>query len=237
MNSQEQRLCPAEVETAAVPQGPYKPISLYKFGSPEGVVRHIQRPFLKFFRSASPVLDMGCGRGVFLELLESAGIEGVGIDHSDEAVTFCRNKGFQVHRADARNYLARSEQTFGGIFCSHVIEHLGYDDALELIRLCHKALRPGGVLLLVTPNSLDISIMAETFWLDPTHVRPYPTKLLQSMAESCGFRVLLERHFVGDWHLIGRRHLFGYLLRRLVLGRYFGKPNALLLAEKDENSR
>lgn len=216
---------------------PKRPVSLYEFGGSEKVVRHIQRPFVKFFQNASPVLDIGCGRGIFLELLTSAGVDAVGLDHSDEALAFCRRKGFEVYQADARSYLAQNEHQFGGIFCSHVIEHFAYEDALELIQLCHAALRPGGVLLLVTPNPLDLAVITEIFWLDPTHVRPYPTQLLKSMLASSGFRVTLERRFLGDWHLIGKRHLAGYLVRRLLLGRYYGKPNALVLAKKDVDSR
>ena len=235
MTIQEQRLF-SDVAASQKASTPTKPISLYQFGSSEAVVRRIQLPFVKFFRNASPVLDIGCGRGVFLDILAQAGIEGVGLDHSDEAVAFCRSKGFQVHQQDANSYLAVSEARFGGIFCSHVIEHFNYEDALQLIKLCSAALRPGGVLLLVTPNPRDLAVMSEIFWLDPTHVRPYPTQLLRSMVESCGLRVNIDRCFVGDWHLIGRRRLLGYLVRKLVLGRYYGKPNALVLARKDGDS-
>jgi 2-polyprenyl-3-methyl-5-hydroxy-6-metoxy-1,4-benzoquinol methylase len=237
MTIQEQRLVCGEVAERTGPApARSKPISLYEFGSHEKVVRRIQRPFAKYFQNASPVLDIGCGRGIFLEILTGAGISVVGLDHSDEAVGYCQRKGFEVHQEDARSYLARTKQQFGGIFCSHVIEHLAYDDAMDLIALCHAALRPGGVLLLVTPNPLDIAVISEIFWLDPTHVRPYPTELLKSMVENAGMRVALTRHFLGDWHLIGRRHLVGYCLRKLLLGRYYGKPNALVLARKNGNS-
>jgi 2-polyprenyl-3-methyl-5-hydroxy-6-metoxy-1,4-benzoquinol methylase len=213
-----------------------KPISLYEFGSDENVVRRIQRPFVEFFRGAAPVLDIGCGRGIFLQLLSDAGIDAIGLDHSDEAVALCQQKGFQVQREDARIYLGRNPGRFGGIFCSHVVEHMGYDDALAFLQLCSDALRNDGVIVLVTPNPQDLAIISEIFWLDPTHVRPYPALLLKSMLASAGFRVGLHRHFLGDWRLIGRRNLPGYLLRRMLLGRYYGKPNTLVLARKNGNA-
>jgi SAM-dependent methyltransferase len=208
-------------------------ISLYEFGGSEDTIRRIQKPFVELFRNSSPVLDIGCGRGIFLELLSDSGIEAFGIDHSEEALAACRQKGFSVRREDAKSYLSAETGHFGGIFCSHVIEHMGYEDAVAFVDLCHRALRPGGLLLIVTPNPEDICIMSDIFWLDPTHVRPYPKLLLQAMMESAGFRVRLTRQFLGSWRLVGsRRNLPGFLLRRLLLGRHFGRPNTLVLAEK-----
>jgi 2-polyprenyl-3-methyl-5-hydroxy-6-metoxy-1,4-benzoquinol methylase len=210
-----------------------KTISLYEFGSSEDTIRRIQKPLVKFFHDCAPVLDIGCGRGVFLELLSAAGIQGLGIDHSEEALAACQQKGLSVRREGAETYLKQNLGSFGGIFCSHVIEHMGYNDALEFLALCGAALRPGGVLLLVTPNPDDLIIMSEIFWLDPTHVRPYPKLLLESMLKSLGFEIQLAKQFLGSWRLIGRRRFPGYLFRRMLLGRHYGKPNTLILARKN----
>jgi len=110
-------------------------LSLYAFGGSEGTVRRIQKPFVEFFRNSAPILDIGCGRGIFLQLLAEAQIEAIGIDHSEEALAACREKGFQVCGEDARTYLSAKSESFGGIFCSHVIEHMGYEDALAFLRL------------------------------------------------------------------------------------------------------
>jgi hypothetical protein len=109
---------------------------------------------------------------------------------------------------------------------------MGYDDAMAFLELCHEALRLDGKLLVVTPNPEDLAIIAEIFWLDPTHVRPYPKKLLLSMMDAVGLQVVLDRQFLGSWRMVGRRHLPGYLFRRMLLGRYFGRPNTLVLAKK-----
>jgi len=209
-----------------------KPISLYEFGGTEAVVRQIQTRFVEFFRKGGPVLDVGCGRGTFLQLLKEAGIEGRGIDHSEESLAACRQKGLAVERDNVHDYLQDRAGQFGGIFCSHVIEHMGYDDANQFLDLCHRALRPGGVLVLVTPNPEDLSIISEIFWLDPTHVRPYPKLLLQAMLQAHGFKVIAARQFLGSWRMIGRRNIPMYLLRRLLLGRYYGKPNTMVAAVK-----
>lgn len=206
--------------------------SLYEFGSPEAVVRNVQRRFVRYFNGAGPVLDIGCGRGIFLQLLAEAGKQSIGIDWSDESLDFCRQKGFQVEKNDALTFLRSTGQRFGGIFCSHVIEHLSYDDATEMLQLCFRTLSPAGVLLIVTPNPEDLAIISEIFWLDPTHVRPYPALQLRSMLQSAGFEVAEFRQFLGDWRMIGRRRLPGYLWRRFILGRHYGKPNTMVVAKK-----
>ncbi|MGA7924721.1 MAG: class I SAM-dependent methyltransferase [Candidatus Sulfotelmatobacter sp.] len=164
-------------------------ISLFEFGSNEATVRHIQKPFVELFRNSAPILDIGCGRGIFLQLLAEAQIEAFGIDHSEEALAVCREKRFNVRREDARTYLGAESKSFGGIFCSHVIEHMGYEDALAFLGLCYRALRPGGRLLLITPNPEDITGMSAIFWLDPAHVRPYPKLLLKAMPQTAGFQI------------------------------------------------
>jgi SAM-dependent methyltransferase len=196
-----------------------KPISLYEFGVTEDLVRRIQRRFVEHFRGCGPVLDIGCGRGVFVELLTAAGIKAMGLDHSQEAITACEAKGLTVYEGDASQYLQSNPGQFGGIFCSHVIEHMDYATAIAFLERCHAALRPGGKLL-------------EVFWPDPTHVRPYPRKLLRTMLDAVGFQILVDEQYLGSWKMVGRRHLPAYLFRRLLLGRYFGRPNTMMLAKK-----
>ncbi len=213
-----------------------KSISLYEFGGSEHVVRKFHKRLIRFFQNSGPVLDIGCGRGIFLGLLAEAGIAGVGVDHSEESLDFCRTKGFNVFHEDARTFLERNRKHFGGIFCSHVIEHMGYEDAMAFLDLCYNALLPGGSLVMLTPNPEDLTIMGDIFWLDPTHVRPYPRLLLTRMLEATGFQVTVANPMLGHWRMIGPRNMASYFFKRLVLGRFYGKPNLLMVAKTPTTS-
>lgn len=213
-----------------------KAISLYEFGGSETFLRQFQSRFVDLFRGFSPVLDIGCGRGIFLELIQAAGMEVVGVDHAQESMEFCRSKGLSAYCEDARGFLRRNRGQFGGIFCSHVIEHMGYEDAMNFLELCGDALRTGGRLVLLTPNPEDLAVISEIFWLDPTHVRPYPRLLLQSMLQANGFSITQAKQFLGSWRMIGRSKLPVYFWRRMLLGRYYGRPNTLIVASKGNSS-
>ena len=201
----------------------------YLFGGSPQQVRRTQQRFAALFSPGLPVLDIGCGRGIFLELLRAAGVHGIGIDTYEPAVEHCRRQGLEATVADALDYLPRRCETFGGIFCSHVIEHLPFAPAQELISKCSAALTSGGILVVVTPNCRDFSVMGETFWLDPTHVRPYPLPLLVSMSRTAGLEVTDRGTFHGG---LPKREWPKALLYRCFLGPFYGRPNAYLTAKK-----
>ena len=204
---------------------------LYEFGGTEEQVRAYQKRFLPYFPPPGPVLDVGCGRGTFLELLRERGVEAVGVDSSDQAVETCRRKGFEkVYGENALHFLRSSEQQYTGIYCGHVIEHMEADIANQFIRLAWAALRPGGRFVLVTPNPLDLRVMGEYFWLDTTHVRPYPLVLLKSMLQAAGFESVSGGHFQSTRP--GRRQLPRFMLLRLLLGRYYGLSDTFVVGAK-----
>jgi len=166
---------------------------LYRFADRGWVVR-CQRPHLRFFDGRHRVLDVGCGRGIFLDLLRSAGHEPIGVDGNASAVAECRAQGFkEVAEADALAFLdarARAGETFDGVFASHLIEHLPGPEGIRLIAACAAVLAPGGRLVIVTPNAANLDVLTRTFWLDPTHVRPYPRALIEAVLEECGLHVV-----------------------------------------------
>lgn len=104
-------------------------------------------------------------------------------------INLCRKAGLDVSRESLFDFLERADG-YGGLFISHVIEHLDGEDAERMIRLGYKSLKDGGRIVLITPNPENISVMTGAFWLDLTHVRPYPLMLLEEMLKDCGFKIV-----------------------------------------------
>lgn len=167
--------------------------SLYEFGGSEKDVYDAQKYFLNYFKNCKNVLDVGCGRGVFMQMLKNIGVNCMGIDGSDESLKFCVEKKLNVQKYDAITFLKNNINKFDGIFLGQIIEHFSYDDANILLECCNKSLKKGGTLGIITPNPASFQIISETFWLDPTHIRPYPLPLLEKMVQKNRFEVIDAR--------------------------------------------
>jgi O-antigen chain-terminating methyltransferase len=151
-----------------------------RFRGPEERVKAGQRIYLDRFAGRREVLDIGCGRGEFLELMREAGIPAVGIDLNVECVALCRDKGLEARAADLFAYLEDlPEGSLDGIFCAHLVEHLPPERLPRMIQLCATRLARGGAIAIETPNPECLAIFATYFYLDPTHVRPVPRQLLE----------------------------------------------------------
>lgn len=151
-------------------------------------VGHID--FLKDDRAAAPIIiDLGCGRGEWLEVLREQGLEAVGVDTNEAQAEAARSLGLQVEIDDAISYLSRqTDRSIDFISAFHLIEHLEFPVLTHLLKECLRVLKPEGRLLLETPNPQSLIVGAYKFWFDPTHVRPYPPELIDQLLESLGFR-------------------------------------------------
>ncbi|HWP84049.1 MAG TPA: class I SAM-dependent methyltransferase [Terriglobia bacterium] len=150
------------------------------FRGTEEEIRRRQRFYLPFFKGRSAVLDIACGRGEFLELLRDAGIPAKGVDLDADMVACCLGKGLDVAQADVFSYLdSVPDGTLGGIFTAQFVEHLEPRLYLQLIAQCAAKLAPGGVLAIETQNPECLAIFSQSFYLDPTHVRPIPPAQLR----------------------------------------------------------
>jgi O-antigen chain-terminating methyltransferase len=158
-----------------------------RFRGSEEYVKSGQQLYLPCFKECRNVLDLGCGRGEFLEMMRAAGVPAHGIDLSDESVALCRHKRLAAETADLFVYLANlTEGSLDGIFCSQVVEHIEPGRLPEMIKLCLSRLARNGVIAIETPNPECLAIFATHFYLDPTHQRPVPHPLLAFYLEEYG---------------------------------------------------
>jgi SAM-dependent methyltransferase len=133
-------------------------------------------------------LDLGCGRGEWLELLGEHGFAARGVDLDDGMLSSCRERGLQVETADALATLrALPDNSLALVSAFHLVEHIPFDAVQELIGQALRVLTPGGLLIMETPNPENLSVGAHTFYRDPSHLRPLPPELLLFAAEFGGF--------------------------------------------------
>jgi 2-polyprenyl-3-methyl-5-hydroxy-6-metoxy-1,4-benzoquinol methylase len=159
-----------------------------RFRGDEHEIKERQRIYLQYFQGKENILDIGCGRGEFLELLRESGIKAGGVDLDRDMVLLCHEKGLDVVMDDAfAHLLARPDESIDGVFAAQVIEHLHPRRVIELVKLCYRKLVPGGILILETPNPKCLMIFADTFYKDPSHVQPAHPDTMQFLFEATGF--------------------------------------------------
>jgi SAM-dependent methyltransferase len=133
-------------------------------------------------------LDLGCGRGEWLELLGEDGFEARGVDLDDGMLAACHERGLAARHCDALAALrAEPDNSLALVSAFHLVEHLPFELVQDLIAESLRALRPGGLLIMETPNPENLTVGATSFYRDPTHVRPLPPDLLGFAAEHAGF--------------------------------------------------
>lgn len=164
-------------------------------GSEEKIREQQTRYVGRFSGAPGQILDIGCGRGEFLESAKAAGLAARGIDQNQESVALCRSKGLEVEQGDMFAYLeSLPDGSLGGAYCAQVVEHLPPAGVLRLVKLLGQKLRLGALVAIETPNPECLAIFATHFYLDPTHTRPIPAPLLRFYLEEAGFgSVEIER--------------------------------------------
>ena len=160
-----------------------------RFRGSEDRIREQQKCYVaRFADSPGDVLDIGCGRGEFLEAAKAAEVRARGIDQNAECVAICRAKGLDVEQSDMFEYLeSLPDSSLGGAYCAQVVEHLPPSAVPRLANLLSQKLRAGALAAIETPDPECLAIFASHFYLDPTHTRPVPAALLRFYLESAGF--------------------------------------------------
>lgn len=158
------------------------------FGVDAAVAERFHAFYLPLLADYHRVLDLGSGMGGFVKLLADAGHDAYGVDSDPGCVAAAIGLGSQIVEADVLEHLAALEPaSLDAIFSAHLVEHLPYPAVLELIRLSHRALRPGGRLLLATPNPRALIAHLEFYHQHFGHVAFYQPELLAFFMDFCGF--------------------------------------------------
>ena len=159
-----------------------------RFRGSEDDIKRQQAPHLVHFRPGGKVLDLGCGRGEFLDLLKKNGFEGFGVDGNAQMVDLCLEKGLNGVKGDLLEVLSDwPDGSLDGIFSSQVIEHLSPAYLKKMVELSYAKTAPGGTILLETVNPTSVFALVHIYFLDLTHQRPVHPQALKFLLESSGF--------------------------------------------------
>jgi 2-polyprenyl-3-methyl-5-hydroxy-6-metoxy-1,4-benzoquinol methylase len=136
----------------------------------------------------APVLDVGCGRGEFLELLAEIEVDARGIEIDTRLVEFAKARGLKVDQADGIEWLAGEvDRSLGGLVTIQVVEHLSAQQVADLVKLAADKLRPGGKAIIETVNPQSLYVFAHSFYVDPSHVHPVHPGYLAFLFREAGF--------------------------------------------------
>jgi SAM-dependent methyltransferase len=148
-----------------------------------------QSPYVPLFLGLAPVVDLGCGRGEFLELLNDAGVQSYGVDSDPASCEVARRRLLTIVEGDLFQHLRQlPERSLGGVFCARLVEYLPTHAQPEFVALCSSRLKPGGRIVIETINPDSDSPFGRNWRLDPGHLHPVYPEILRSILESNGFR-------------------------------------------------
>ena len=135
-----------------------------------------------------PLVDLGCGRGEWLQVLKENDISARGIDSNTACITECTENGLSASLGELLDTLTQlPDASCGSITMFQVLEHLPFDVVVNVLREARRVLIPSGVFIGEVPNSETLRVGASTFWIDPTHQRPLFPAVLAFLASSVGF--------------------------------------------------
>jgi SAM-dependent methyltransferase len=148
----------------------------------------MHRFYLPYFANSKEVVDLACGDGGFVALLLEHGVKALGVDADAKTCADAQARNLPVICQNVFDYLAATpSESVDGIFCAHLVEHLAYPQVIELIRESARILRPGGRLLLATPDCRSLYSHLEMYYLHFGHVSFYHPRLLVFLLEHEGF--------------------------------------------------
>lgn len=208
-------------------------------GSREEIQKRLEIyiPFIKplfEYYNKEIVLDIGCGRGEWIELLQKESINSLGIDNNRDMVAFCQRRNLNTNFADGIAFIqGEPDEKYIAITAFHVVEHIPFEKLQILIQEAYRTLKPGGLLILETPNPENIRVATENFYIDPTHLHPIPSALLAFLPEFHGFSRIKTLKLQGLEHLrkkemISLQEIFDGVSQDYAVVAQKGGPDALM---------
>lgn len=159
-----------------------------RFRGSDGTVKTQLKAYLPFFKKGKKVVDLGCGRGEFLDLMKSKWIDAEGIDINEQMAGICKDKGLACRTGDILEQLAKYENgSLGGIFSSQVIEHLPPPYLKRLLEVAFVKLAPSAPIVLETINPTSVFALVQIYHLDMSHQQPIHPQALKFLLEGSGF--------------------------------------------------
>ena len=163
-------------------------------GAPEEIRSRLTE-YLPYFEGATEVLDLGCGRGEFLDLLRESGVSARGLDINAEMIEECHSRGLIADVGDALSFLQQqNDRSLGGLFAAQVVEHLEPRYLVRLLAVASQKLRPGSKIILETINPACWFAFFDAYIRDITHVRPLHPDTLQYLLTANGFQHTMVRY-------------------------------------------
>lgn len=183
-------------------------------------------PLIVTIDGARHALDIGCGRGEWLELLAANGWTGIGVDSNESMLEQATPAGITTILEDGLAYLQRCEdQSFDLVTAFHVVEHVSNDTLISLLKQIRRVLMPGGLVILETPNPENLTVSSWSFHMDPTHQAPIPPALLQYFVTSVDLASATVVRINGQFK-------DGATPRSRLAGLFIDGPDYSVIAEK-----
>ncbi|MFA0046051.1 class I SAM-dependent methyltransferase, partial [Vibrio sp. 10N.261.51.F11] len=165
-----------------------------KFRGSRELIKSRLEQYLPFVKPLSEIytdartFDVGCGRGEWLQLMKKHGFKSFGVDLDQGMLDACDELNLDASQGNAIEYLKGLDSDSQVIVSAfHVVEHILFEDLQCLVREALRVLKPGGLLIMETPNPENIKVASENFYLDPTHIKPIPAMLLEFIPEYYGY--------------------------------------------------
>ena len=180
----------------------------------------------------APILDIGCGRGEWLELLHEHELVAQGVDLNRIMIKQCQDLGFDVIESDAIQYLRTlKNNSLGAVTGMHIIEHIPFKRLIALFDEVLRVLKPGGVAIFETPNPENLIVGACNFYYDPTHLNPLPPEPMRFVMEARGYGTIeiLRLHPYSEETMIKEG---AEQVKQTLNGLLFGAQDYALVAYK-----